>query len=487
MTIDPSYEAIVVGAGPNGLAAAIVLARAGRSVLLVEARDTLGGGARSAELTVPGYVHAVCSAIHPLAVVSPFFRSLPLAEHGLTWCHPETPLAHPLDDGTAAALERSLDETASGLGEDGAAYRRLYAPLVARADDLFAEMLGPLPLLPRHPLLLARFGWHAIQSAVGLARRHFETPAARALLAGCAAHSFLPLEQIVSASFGLVLALAGHAIGWPCARGGTQRITDALAACLRGSGGHIRTGWRIGSLAELPPARVVLLDVGPRQLIALAGDRLPAGYRRRLERYRYGPGIFKVDWALDGPVPWSAPAGRRAATLHLGGTLEEIAAAEAAVGRGEHAERPYVLFAQQSVCDPTRAPAGRHTGWAYCHVPTGSTVDMTERIEAQVERFAPGFRERILARNTMNSADYERYNQNNVGGDITGGMNNLGQLFTRPVARWVPYATPDPGIYLCSSSTPPGGGVHGLCGYHAARAVLRRVFGDPTGGAAASP
>ena len=476
MTLDPSYDAIVVGSGPNGLAAAIMLARAGHSVLLVEARDTLGGGARSAELTLPGFVHDVCSAIHPLGVISPFFRSLPLAEHGLEWCHPEVPLAHPLDDGTAATLWRSLDQTAEDLGEDGDAYRRLFAPLVARADDLFAEMLGPLPLLPRHPLLLARFGWYAIQSAVGLGRRHFRTPAARALLAGCAAHSILPLERVVTASFGLVLALAGHAIGWPCARGGTQRITDALAACFQKFGGHIRLGWRVGTLAELPPAKVVLLDLGPRQLLTLAGDRLPAGYRRRLERYRYGPGIFKIDWALDGPVPWSAPSGRRAATLHIGGTLEEIAAAEAAVYRGEHAERPYVLFAQQGVCDPTRAPAGRQTGWAYCHVPAGSTVDMTERIEAQVERFAPGFRARVLARHTMNTADYERYNENNVGGDITGGMNSLGQLFTRPVARLVPYATPDPGLYLCSSSTPPGGGVHGLCGYHAARAVLRRVF-----------
>ncbi|MFO0755289.1 MAG: NAD(P)/FAD-dependent oxidoreductase [Byssovorax sp.] len=470
------FDALVVGAGPNGLSAAVALARAGLSVKVFEAKDTVGGGARSAELTLPGFVHDICSAIHPMGLGSPFLATLPLAEHGLAWVHPTSPLAHPLDDGTAAVLERSLDATGETLGPDAAAYTRLMGPLVAQAEVLFPELLGPLRL-PRHPIAMTRFGLRAVRSAVGLANGYFQGPHAKALFAGCAAHSILPLERLLTSAIGLVLAMAGHAVGWPCARGGSQAIADALASYLRSLGGEIETARPVRTLADLPPARAILFDLTPKQILAITGDHFAAGYRRRLGRYRYGPAVFKVDWALDGPIPWKAPACARAATVHLGGTIDEIAEAEAAVWKGEHHARPYVLVAQQSLFDDTRAPAGKHTGWAYCHVPRGSTEDMTATIEAQMERFAPGFSDRILARATMNSVDFERHNENYVGGDITGGVTDLGQLFTRPVARIVPYSTPDPRLYLCSSSTPPGAGVHGMCGYFAAKAALRRVFG----------
>ncbi len=476
MAHEKSYDALVIGAGPNGLSAAVALARAGLSVKVIEAKDTLGGGTRSAELTLPGYTHDVCSAIHPMGVASPFLRTLPLADHGLSWVHPPSPLAHPLDDGSAAVLERSIDDTGQTLGPDAAAYRRLMAPLVDNAEALFPDLLGPLRI-PRHPILMTRFGLRAVRSATGLARSAFRGPHAKALFAGCAAHSILPLDRLLTSAIGLVLAMAGHAIGWPCARGGSQSIAEALASYLRALGGEIETNRPVRSLAELPEARAILFDLTPRQLLSITGDHLPAGYRRRLERYRYGPAVFKLDWALDGPIPWKAPACARAATVHLGGTIEEIAAAEAAVWKGEHHPRPYVLVAQQSLFDDTRAPAGKHTGWAYCHVPQGSTEDMTATIESQMERFAPGFKDRILARSTMSPADFQRHNENYVGGDITGGVTDLAQLFTRPVARIVPYSTPDPRLYLCSSSTPPGAGVHGMCGYFAAKAVLRRVFG----------
>ena len=465
-------EAIVVGAGPNGLAAAIVLARAGLSVRVIEAAETVGGGARSAELTLPGFVHDVCSAIHPLGVASPFFRTLPLAGHGVEWVEPPAALAHPFDDGAAVLLEPSPEGRVTMLGEDDERWRRLFAPLVRDAGSLLEEVLAPLHV-PEHPLPLARFGARAALPATTLARLSFRGARARGIFAGLAAHSMLPLNRPPSAAFGLVLALLGHAVGWPFPRGGSQRLSDALASYLRAVGGEIETGHRVESLAELGDARVVLLDVTPRGLLALAGDRLPARYRRRLERYRYGPGVFKLDWALDGPIPWRAEECGRAATVHLGATLEEIAASEAAPGRGGVAERPYVLLAQQSLFDPTRAPAGRHAAWAYCHVPNGSSVDMTERIERQVERFAPGFRERILARSALGPAELERHNPNNVGGDINGGAATLSQLFTRPVARVSPYTTPLPGVFLCSASTPPGGGVHGMCGYHAAQSALR--------------
>ncbi len=468
----PDVDAIVVGSGPNGLAAAIALAQAGLSVRVIEAAETVGGGARSAELTLPGFVHDVCSAIHPLGVASPFFRTLPLAEHGVEWIESPAALAHPFDDGTAVLLERSPEAALPTLGDDDPRWRRLFAPLVRDAGPLLEEILGPLHV-PAHPLALARFGARAAPPAAALARLSLRGAKARGLFAGLAAHSMLPLERPPTAAFGLMLGLLGHAVGWPFPRGGSQALAEGLASCLRSLGGEIETGRRVESLAELGGARAVLLDVTPRGLLELAGDELPARYRRRLERYRYGPGVFKLDWALDGPIPWRAEECRSAATVHLGATLGEIAASEAAPSRGRIAERPFVLLAQQSLFDPTRAPAGQHTAWAYCHVPNGSRVDMTDRIEAQVERFAPGFRERILARSELGPAELERHNPNNVGGDINGGAADLRQLFTRPVARRSPYTTPLPGVFLCSSSTPPGGGVHGMCGYHAARAALR--------------
>jgi phytoene dehydrogenase-like protein len=471
-----AYDAIVVGSGPNGLAAAITLARAGLAVLVLEANDTLGGGARTAELTLPGYRHDICSAIHPLGVSSPFFRELPLAEHGLAWIQPPTPLAHPLDDGTAVLLERSVQTTSQGLGSDAAAYQKLMAPFVANWDSLAKDVLGPLPVPPRHPFLLARFGLRALHSARGLAERVFKGERARALFGGMAAHSTMPLERAPTAAFGLLLGIAGHAVGWPMARGGSQQIVEALACHLRSLGGEVITGQRVDSLDELPPARAVLCNVTPRQLLRITGDRLPNRYRRTLISYRYGPGVFKVDFALDGPIPWRAAECAHAATVHVGATLEEVALAERGVWRGEHPERPFVLLAQQSLFDPTRAPEGKHTAWAYCHVPPGSTVDMAERIEAQIGRFAPGFRDRILARSTKSAVDMERHNPNYVGGDINGGVQDLWQHFTRPTFRLVPYSTPVKGVYLCSSSTPPGGGAHGMCGYFAARAALRDIF-----------
>ncbi len=466
-------DAVVVGAGPNGLAAAIVLARAGRSVVVLEAADTVGGGMRTAELTLPGFRHDVCSAIHPGAVGSPFLRSLPLDEHGLEWIHSPAPLAHPFDDGSAVLLERSVAATAAGLGRDGAAYRRLFEPLVEVADDLADLVLAPLRR-PHSWRAAARFAASALLPATMLAQRRFAGERARGLVAGLAAHSILPLSRPPTGAVGLALGLFGHAYGWPFPRGGSQAIANAFASYLRSLGGEIECGRRVESLAELRRARLVLLDVTPRQLLALAGDALPSFYRRRLAGYRYGPGAFKLDLALDGPVPWAAEGCARAATVHLGGTLTEIARAEAQVARGQHPERPFVLLAQQSLFDDTRAPAGRHTVWAYCHVPNGSTVDMSDRIERQIERFAPGFRERIAGRHVLGPAALERYNANYVGGDIAGGVLDLRQLFTRPVARIVPYSTPLEGIYLCSSSTPPGAGVHGMCGYFAARAALAR-------------
>jgi phytoene dehydrogenase-like protein len=467
-------DATVVGAGPNGLAAAIALARAGRRVTVYEGAVEVGGGCRSEELTLPGFVHDTCSTVHALAAMSPFLRALPLAGHGLELVHPDAPLAHPLDDGTAVMLERSVERTARGLGPDAQAYRRLFEPLVRDAEPLVRQILGPLRP-PRHPLIVGRFGLGAIRSASGLARSRFTGERARALLAGCCAHSVLSLRAPVSAAFGIVLALAAHRVGWPVARGGSQRLADALATHLRALGGEIQTGRPVGTLDELPRAGATLLDVTPRQALALAGDRLPAGYRWRLARYRYGPGVFKLDWALRGPIPWAAPEVASAGTVHLGGSLEEIEASEEAATRGEHADRPYVLLVQPTLFDASRAPAGMHTAWAYCHVPHGSTRDMTTTIEAQVERFAPGFTGLIAGRHAMDCAEVERRNPNLVGGDINGGVQDLRQLFARPVLRPVPYATPEPGLFLCSSSTPPGGGVHGMCGYWAARAALRRT------------
>jgi phytoene dehydrogenase-like protein len=468
-------DAVVVGSGPNGLAAAIALAQSGRSVLVVEAAPTIGGGCRSAELTLPGFVHDPCSAIHPLAMASPFFRKLPLNNYGLAWIQPPLPLAHPFDDGTAAILSRSLDETADALGVDARAYRRLMGSFLPEFDSLLEQILGPFRP-PHHPVLLARFGLDALRSAAGLATSRFSGARARGLFSGLAAHSMLSLEQPVSAAIALVLGLAGHAVGWPIPSGGSQRIADALAAHLRALGGEIRTGVTVASLDQLPQSAAVLFDVTPRQFLAIAGDAVPGRYRRALGGFRFGPGVFKIDWALAGPVPWTAEVCHLAGTLHLGGTLEEIAAAECDVAAGRHPERPFVLIAQQSRFDPTRAPAGRHTLWGYCHVPNGSTLDMTDRIERQIERFAPGFRDLILARSVLSPAALEDYNPNYVGGDINGGVSDLRQLVTRPTIRRDPYSTPNRRLYLCSSSTPPGGGVHGMCGYFAAQSALRQAW-----------
>jgi len=470
----PDLDAVVVGAGPNGLAAAIEVARAGCSVRVIEASDAIGGGCRTAEVTLPGFHHDVCSAIQPLGLASPFFKTVPLADHGLAWVQPDAPLAHPMPDGTAAVLERSVDETAQAFGgRDGRAYRGLMDPMLRSGEVILEQFLGPVKV-PRHPFALARFGLRALRSVSGLAGR-FSGDSPRALVAGLAAHSMLKLDQSPTGAYALTFGMLGHLVGWPMARGGSQAIVDAMASYLHELGGEVETGHRVASLDELPQARAVLLDVTPRQFLDIAGDRVPGRYRRAMERFRYGPGVCKVDWAMDGPIPWKAEGVARAATVHVGGTIEELAASEEAVWRGEHAERPFIVLAQQTPFDPTRAPAGKHTAWGYCHVPNGSTVDMTDRIEDQVERFAPGFRDRILEKRSVVAADLERYNENDVGGDINGGLQDLGQLFSRPAGLFSPYQTPVEGVFLCSSSTPPGGGVHGMCGYHAARAVLKKL------------
>ena len=469
-----SYDALVVGAGPNGLSAGIAIAQTGRTVLVVEGRDTVGGGARSAALTLPGFLHDVCSAIHPLAMGSPFLSSLPLSDHGLDWVQPPAPLAHPFDDGTAVMMERSVEATADGLELDAASYRSLFGPLVRDWQKLATDILGPLRV-PRHPMVTARFGLQGLRSALSVAKARFSGERARALFAGMAAHSTLPLERSPSAAIGLVLGASGHAVGWPLPRGGSQRISEALASHLTSLGGRIETGVQVERLEDMPTAAVVLLDITPRQVVKIAGRRLPGRFRGRLETYRYGPGAFKMDWALSGPAPWTAEECARAGTVHLGGTMDEIAHAEREVWSGRHPERPFVLFSQPSLFDPSRAPDGQHTAWAYCHVPNGSDIDMTDKIEAQVERFAPGFRERILKRSVRSPAALEEYNPNYVGGDINGGVQDLGQLFSRPARMLSPYAIPSTNMFICSSSTPPGGGVHGMCGYFAARAALRRL------------
>ncbi|HXB32675.1 MAG TPA: NAD(P)/FAD-dependent oxidoreductase [Puia sp.] len=469
------YDAVVVGSGPNGLAAAIALQQKGLSVLVLEARSTIGGGLRSAELTLPGFVHDICSAVHPLAVGSPFLQTLPLAEHGLQYIYPPVAAAHPLDGGIAALLEGTVEETAGRLGADAAAYRKLVGPVVHDWPTLAPELLGPLHF-PKNPWMLARFGEKGLPSADWLARR-FRTREARALVAGMAAHGMLPLTNWMTAAIVLVFLATGHDRGWPIPRRGSMALADALASYFLSLGGRIETGVFVRSLSQLPSSRCVLLDLTPRQLLQLGGHQWSSLYKWQLERYRYGMGVFKVDWALAEPIPWEAEDCRQAGTVHIGGTFEEIAAAEASTARGIQAERPFVLLAQPSLFDPTRAPHGLHTGWAYCHVPNGSREDMTERIERQVERMAPGFRERVLARHVYDPAQMEEYNPNYIGGDINGGVMDIRQFFTRPALRWSPYRTSSKGIYICSSATPPGGGVHGMCGYHAARRALKDVFG----------
>lgn len=475
VTVKTDYDAVVVGSGPNGLAGAIALQQKGLSVLVLEAKPTIGGGLRSAELTLPGFTHDICSAVHPLAAGSPFLRTLPLGAHGLEYIYPPVAAAHPLDGGGAALLEGGVGETARLLGDDEGIYRRLMEPLVRDWPALAPELLGPLHF-PEDPLMLARFGWTGLRSAVWLARR-FRTRQARALLAGMAAHGMQPLTNWATAAIVEVFLASGHRGGWPIPRRGSMAIADALASYFVSLGGRIETGVYVRSLAQLPSSRCVLLDITPRQLLQLGGNSWSSLYRWQLERYRYGMGVFKIDWALAEPIPFVAEGCRRAGTVHIGGDLEEIALSEAATAKGEVVERPFVLLAQPSVFDPSRAPAGKQVAWAYCHVPGGSVADMTARIERQVERMAPGFRERVLARHVFNAAQLEEYNPNYIGGDINGGVMDIGQLFTRPALRWSPYRTSSRGIYICSSATPPGGGVHGMCGFHAARRALRDVFG----------
>jgi len=465
------FDSVVVGSGPNGLAAAITLAQVGQSVLVLEAEPTIGGGMRSAELTLPGFIHDVCAAVVPVALASPFFRTLPLAQHGLAFIQPDAPLAHPLDDGTAVVVERSVEQTAAGLGLDGASYARLFGPLARDWTKLEPLLLGALKF-PKHPVIAARFGLDALRSASSLAKSKFRGVRARALFAGLAAHSILPLEDSPSAAFGLILGILAHAVGWPIVRGGTQKLADALAAHLRSLGSEIRTAVRVASMDELPPNSTVFCDVSPRALATIAGSRFTPGFRAALERYRYAPGVCKVDWALDAPIPWKAPECGRAGTVHVGGTLEEIAESERDAWKGVESPSPFVLLAQPTLFDPSRAPAGKHTAWGYCHVPNGSTKDMSAAIEAQIKRFAPGFRARILQRRVMLPSDLQAHNANLVGGDVEGGAVTLSQLFTRPT--WRLHATTDPRVYICSASTPPGGGVHGLCGHLAAKRALRR-------------
>ena len=476
ITAKPSYDAVVVGAGPNGLSAAITLAESGRSVLVLESAETIGGGMRSAELTLPGFVHDVCAAIHALGAASPALQRMGLERHGLEWLHPQIALAHPLDDGRAAVLHRSLDETVSGLGVDGRSWRRLFEPLLRQWDELIPQVLGPILTVPRHPLVLARFGANALVPA-SIMQRRFDTPEAAALFGGCSAHAFLPLTHPLTSAFGISLALAGHAVGWPVAKGGSQVLADAMAARLIELGGTIRTSSPVRSMDDLPPHRAALFDTNPAQLARIAGDLLPANYRRRLLRFRHGPAAFKIDYALDGPVPWTDESCRRAGTVHVGGTFDEIRSAEADAGRGRSPDKPFVLVVQQSVFDSTRAPAGKHTLWAYSHVPNGSPLDGTDALERQIERFAPGFRDLVLARHVTTPAGFEAYNPNYVGGDIGGGAHSGSQLIFRPTFGLHSYSTPNPSLLLCSASTPPGAGVHGMGGYHAARRALSGVLG----------
>jgi len=468
------YDAIVVGSGPNGLAAAITMQQAGLSVLLVEAKESIGGGLRSAELTLPHFIHDICSAIHPLAAGSPFFKTLPLGKHGLEFIFPTVAAAHPFDDGSAAALCPSPEQTAQALGEDEQAYLKLMKPLVKDWPWIAADVLGPLHF-PKHPMAMARFGVKAITSATHLAKR-FRSAAAKGLWAGMAAHSIQALSNTATSASALVLMIAGHSEGWPLPKGGSSSIANALASYFISLGGTIQTNFYVRSLSQLPSSHAVLFDVGPQQLLQIAGHKFSSFYKWQLERYRYGMGVFRIDWALNGAIPFTASACRQAGTVHVGNTLEEIAAAEQLTAEGKHPEQPFVLLAQQSLFDPSRAPEGKHTAWAYCHVPNGSAIDMTERIEKQVERFAPGFRDLIIGKHVMNTAQIEAYNPNYVGGDIAGGIMDFGQLFTRHALRLSPYKTSAKGIYICSSSTPPGAGVHGMCGFHAARRALKDVF-----------
>jgi phytoene dehydrogenase-like protein len=470
-----SRRACIIGAGPNGLAAAIVLAQAGLQVDLFEAESTAGGAARTLELTLPGFLHDFGSAVYPLGAGSPFFSSLPLFDYGLQWIHSPAPAAHPFDDGTAVVLERDLADAKSSLAEDGEAWVKLVQPFVEHWQEFASDVLRPVPSVPKHPWLMAHFGTKALLSARAIANR-FRSERTRALFAGLAAHSCLGLDESLSGAFGMLMAIPAHAVGWPIPRGGAQSLTNALCGYLKKIGGEIKTSSRIENLKQLPNHDLFLCDVTPRQLLILAGERLTANYRRSLQSFRYGPGAFKVDYALNSPIPWKASACLRAATVHLGGSFEEVAASEKAVRSGLTPERPFVLVVQPSLFDSSRAPAGKHTAWAYCHVPNGSQEDMLQKIEDQIERFAPGFRDCILARRVFSPADLESMDANLVGGDIGGGALDIRQFLFRPTRR--SYATSARDIYICSSSTPPGGGVHGMCGYHAARKALATLSSE---------
>ncbi|GAB4237219.1 MAG: NAD(P)/FAD-dependent oxidoreductase [Chlamydiales bacterium] len=470
------YDAIVIGSGPNGLSAAIMFALNGLSVLVLEEKEKIGGGARTEELTLPGFHHDVCSTIHPLGIGSPFFKKLPLSDYGLEWIHPIVPLAHPYDDGSCFVMEQSLDKTLESLGIDGKAYRDLFAPFVNNWPLLEETILGPITF-PKHPIIASKFALKGIQSAYSLVNKYFRDEKTRGYFAGLAAHSILPLNQRMTAAIGLVLGILGHVYGWPMPKGGSQRITKALSDYLINLGGEITTGFRVDSLKDIPDAKTILFDLTPKQVVKIAGDHLSEHYVGKLNRFRYGPGVFKIDWALDAPIPWKARECLKAGTVHVGGTFNEIAESEAAVWKGKQIKKPFILVAQNSLFDETRAPKGKHTAWAYCHVPNGSQEDMTREIELQISRFAPHFQRHILARSTKNTLEMHHYNSNYIGGDITGGVQDFWQTIFRPTSIFEPYATSNPKIYICSSSTPPGAGVHGMCGYHAAKLALKKVFG----------
>jgi phytoene dehydrogenase-like protein len=475
-TKELEYDAVIVGSGPNGLSAGIRLAQEGLKVLILEAKETIGGGTRTKELTEPGFYHDICSAVHPTAAGSPFFKTLSLEKFGLKFIQPDLPYVHPLDGGEAAVAYRSVEKTAENLGVDSKSYTRLFQKFTDDWDYLSEDVLGTLRI-PKHPLLMAKFGCYGIFSAKMLSNSLFKTAKAKALFAGCAAHSILPLEKSFTASFGLVLGVSAHSVGWPIAKGGSSAITNALAGLFTSLGGTIETGHNVTSLNELPASKVILFDLTPKQIAAIAGNKLPDNYRDQLESYTYGPGVFKVDWALSEPVPWTNKEAQKAGTLHLGGTLEELVLSEKEVWEGKHPQNPYVLVSQPSLFDESRAPKGKHTLWAYCHVPNGAETDMTGIIENQIERFAPGFKNTIISKHTMNSSEMQSYNSNYIGGDINGGAQFIKQMLGRPVLNWNPYKIPSEGLYICSSSTPPGGGVHGMSGFHAAVSVLKNEFG----------
>lgn len=475
-TSNPKFDAVIVGSGPNGLSAGILLAQQGLKVKIIEAEESIGGGTRTKELTEPGFLHDVCSAVHPTGIGSPFFRTLPLTDYGLEWIHPKFPVAHPLENGDAIIASQSLEKTLERMGKDGKNYKSLIKSFVEGWDYLSDDLFAPVRV-PNNPLSMARFGWFGMLSAKLLSNSMFDTPQVKAYFAGLAAHSIIPLENSFTASFGLVLATAIHSVGWPIAKGGSASITNALAGYFKSLGGEIETGTRISNTSELPSSKTILFDLTPHQIVKIADQELPLGFKNKYLGYKYGPGAFKMDFALSEPVPWVNSDCAGAGTLHLGGSFEEIAFSERETWKGNHPEKPYVLVSQPSLFDDSRAPTGKHTLWAYCHVPNGSDKDCSKEIINQIERYAPGFRDIIISSHSITAPEFETYNANYIGGDINGGAQTFKQLIGRPVFQWDPYKLPVKGMYICSSSTPPGGGVHGMCGYHAAKSVLKNEFG----------